>query len=286
MPTLPAEPGDRPTGRPAGAFGPAHRRRLRALWRSAGWPSHDPLDLDLVAGGLVERVFDAQARETLRLTDAGVQCLAAARQGHRARYDPHEALIDRVVQVLQRHGRIAWRGLALRAPLDPGVAEPAAEGVSPVRWALACPDVFSIRHTTVEACTEPEVHEIKVRRADLLADLRRPDKGAAYRALGARCWYVLREGIGDADDVPAGFGVLRARDGGGDLELLRAAPARPCRIGFALWMALAKATPEPAPEEPAQAALRPDGDPPAPWDAAAGVAGVDALGPVGQAPAR
>jgi hypothetical protein len=232
--------------------GRAHRQRLRRLWRSAGWPSHDPVDLDLVAGGLVERIVDAQARETLRLTEAGVQCLAASRHARRASYDDHEALVARVVLELQRAGRIAWRGLALRAPLDAAQAEPAGESSGSVRWAVACPDVYSIRHTTVEAYAEPMVHEIKVRRADLLADLRRPDKGAAYRALGARCWYVLREGIGTVDEVPEAFGVLRASGSAGPLELLRPAPARPCRVSFAVWMALARATPEPPPDEPEQ----------------------------------
>jgi ABC-type sulfate/molybdate transport systems ATPase subunit len=37
---------------------------------------------------------------------------------------------------------------------------------------MAKPDVFSIRNTSVEAYAEPLVHEVKVRRADLLADLR------------------------------------------------------------------------------------------------------------------
>lgn len=236
--------------------GRAHRQRLRLLWRSAGWPSHDPVDLELVAGGLVERIVDAQARETLRLTEAGVQCLAASRHARRASYDDHEALVARVVLELQRAGRIAWRGLALRAPLDAAQAEPAGESAGSVRWAVACPDVYSIRHTTVEAYAEPTVHEIKVWRADLLADLRRPDKGAAYRALGARCWYVLREGIGTADDVPEAFGVLQACGSAGPLQVLRPAPARRCRVSFAVWMALARATPEPPPDEPEQWPLR------------------------------
>jgi hypothetical protein len=247
--------------------GRAHRRRLRMLWRSAGWPSHDPVDLDLVAGGLVERIVDAQARETLRLTDAGVRCLAASRLARRASYDAHEDLVARVVLELQRAGRIAWRGLALRAPLDAAQAEPATESGGSVRWAVACPDVYSIRHTTVEAYAEPAVHEIKVRRSDLLADLRQPDKGAAYRALGARCWYVLREGIGTADDVPEAFGVLQACGSSGTLEVLRPAPARPCRVSFAVWMALARATPEPPPDEPEQWPLREPGPTPPPGEA-------------------
>ena len=32
----------------------AHRRRLREVWRSAGWPCHDLIEIDLLATGLLE----------------------------------------------------------------------------------------------------------------------------------------------------------------------------------------------------------------------------------------
>ena len=35
---------------------PLHRRRLREVWRSAGWPCHDLIEVDLLAAGLL--VFD------------------------------------------------------------------------------------------------------------------------------------------------------------------------------------------------------------------------------------
>jgi hypothetical protein len=87
------------------------------------------------------------------------------------------------------------------------------------------------------------VHEIKVQRADLLADLRRAVKGEAYRALSSQCWYVLRDGIAQAGEVPDAFGVIVAHDDG--LEVLRPAPRRAFRAPFHLWMALARAAPEP-----------------------------------------
>jgi hypothetical protein len=106
---------------------------------------------------------------------------------------------------------------------------------------MAMPDVFSIRHTTVEAYAEPIVHEVKVQRADLLADLRRACKRQAYLELGGECWYVIKEGIARVEEIPAECGVLVASERG--LEVARPAPKRPTRIGFALWMALARATP-------------------------------------------
>jgi hypothetical protein len=246
-----------------------HRKRLREVWRSAGWPCRDAVELDLLAAGLLERQFDAEGRETLRLTDAGIHGLAAATARNRASLDAHEALVARVAEQMQRGGRIVWRGLSLRAPLAvEGAGEPpagrtdamagetdAAAPAGQLRWVIAMPDVYSIRHTTVEAYTEPAVHEIKVRRADLLADLKRPDKGAAYLALSSQCWYVLGPGVGTAADVPEAFGVLI--DSGGVLELARPAPRRAVTPGFAVWMALARAAAEPPGEEPAQALLRP-----------------------------
>ena len=133
-----------------------------------------------------------------------------------------------------------WTGHALAATVEPELALVA-------RWLIACPDVFSVRHTSVEAYLEPVVHEIKVSRADLLGDLKRPDKRAAYLSLGGACWYVLGQDargrpIGSADEVPPECGVMHCEDG--RLVIARAAPRRPIeRLPFAVWMALARATP-------------------------------------------
>jgi hypothetical protein len=245
-------------------LGPAHRRRLRELWRSAGWPSQDRVEVELLAAGLLERVRDDAGRETLRLTDAGVQALAGAIAHNRGTRSEHEQLVARVAREMQRAGRIVWRGLVLRAPLQ---GEPGA-----TRWVQAIPDVYSIRHTTREDLVQPCVHEIKVRRADLLADLRQPDKRAAYRALASQCWYVLKAGIAEPEEIPLDCGVVVVRPGpvepagaappippdpfGGRLEVLRPAPVRAHRIDFATWVALARASALPPPEDPEQALLR------------------------------
>jgi len=213
-----------------------HRRRLREIWRSAGWPCHDVLELDLLSAGLLQRQWDEAGRETLRVSDTGLQVLAQARRRAQAAFTAHEALVARLVSEMHRAGRVVWRGLSLRAP----VAD--ADGCT--RWSMARPDVFSIRHTTLEDHTEPVVHEIKVSRADLLSDLRSPLKGAAYRALSSQCWYVLREGIAQAEEVPADYGVMVASDQG--LCVARPAPRRALRLPFAVWMALARSTPDAA----------------------------------------
>ena len=237
---------------PAPTLSRAHARRLRDIYRSAGWPSQDPLEIDLLAAGMLERVRSGMGHETLRVTDFGVQWLATVLARNRASLSAHEALVQRVAQEMARAGRLAWTGLSLRAQV------PTGEPAKPLRWCVARPDVFSIRHTSVESYVEPIVHEIKVRRADLLADLRQEAKRTAYRDLG-ECWYVLGTDargrpIGQPDEVPAECGVMMV-----EAERLTVArPAlRPARAGlpFGVWMALAKATPLASADEDAQGLL-------------------------------
>ena len=237
-------------------IGRAHARRLREIWRSAGWPAQDLIEIELLAAGLIERRDTDTGHEVLRVTDAGVRLLATTLQGNRAARADHEALVGRVAREMQRAGRLVWTGLSLRArvPVEGGDAEA-------VQWAIAMPDVFSIRHTTVEAYLEPVVHEIKVRRADLLGDLKKPAKRAAYLDLGGECWYVLGRdargrSIGEPEEVPPECGVMLVE--GARLVIARPAPRRPvARLPFAIWMELARRTPWHSDEE-AQALL---GDP-------------------------
>jgi hypothetical protein len=210
----------------------AHRRRLREIWRSAGWPCQDMLEVELLHAGLLQRLRDAAGRETLRVTDAGIAVIAQTLQTNRRARSAHEALVGRVALQMQRAGRIVWRGLSLRARVGDGEA---------TAWAMAMPDVYSIRHTTVEAYLEPLVHEIKVTRADLLSDLRHEAKRVAYLALSSECWYVIRRGIAQPQEIPPDSGVLVASEAG--LEVARPAPKRPMQMSFGLWMALARAKP-------------------------------------------
>ena len=205
-----------------------HRRRLRDVYRSAGWPCQDALEIELLVAGLLERVRSAAGHETLRVSDAGLLVLADTLQRNRARRDGHEGLVERVAREMTRAGRIAWQGLALRAKVGEA-------------WVMAMPDVFSVRHTTVEAYLEPIVHEIKVQRSDLLSDLRSVSKRAAYLQLSSECWYVIREGIARPDEIPPECGVLIASVA--TLDVARPAPKRVMQMPFGLWMALARATP-------------------------------------------
>ena len=175
-----------------------HLTRLREIYRSSGWPCRDPLEVDLIVGGLVQAERDDLGRETLRLTPAGLQALADAHASNRANRSAHDELVMQVAQRMQQDERIAWTQLALRAQVNGA-------------WVQAIPDVFSIRNTTAEAYLEPVVHEIKVSRADLLGDLKRPEKRAAYLAMASQVYYVLGlsakgQPIAEADEVPAECG--------------------------------------------------------------------------------
>ena len=221
----------------APAFKPQaiHRRRLREVWRSAGWPCQDMVEVELLAAGWLQRVRADSGHESLRVTDAGILVLHETLQRNRRSRDAHEDLVARVAQQMTRDGRLAWRGLSLRARVS--------DGREKESWVMAMPDVFSVRHTTVEAYLQPIVHEIKVNRADVLSDLRAPIKRAAYLQLSSECWYVLKRGIAEPEEIPPEFGVMLA--GADDLEVARPAPQRAMTLPFALWMALARATPLP-----------------------------------------
>ncbi len=222
------------------ALGRVHARRLRDVYRSAGWPCLDTVEVELLATGLLERITAAGGHDKVRLTDAGIRYLAHAFQKNRQARSAHEALVELVAQSMSRDGRVVWTNLKLRARL------PTLEDASP-RWKICMPDVFSIRNTPVAGYLEPVVHEIKVSRADLLGDLKLKDKRDSYLDVGGQCWYVLgcdSRGypIGKANEIPLECGVMVVQSG--RLEVTRNAPKRTVSdLPTAIWMALAKATP-------------------------------------------
>ena len=274
----------------------AHLARLMQVWRSAGWPCRDPIEIDLIAAGWVTLAHDEAGRETLRLTEAGIGLLAASRQRNLRANSRHDRLARRVARHLAEAGRVVWLEMMLRAlvqPESPDRQDAASDAEGPATalaahepvadlgelgapglwapgepgcdaaleaaaaqarmrreqpkgiWRMARPDVFSVRNTTVEAYLQPVVHEIKVSRADLLSDLRHAAKRESYRWLCSACYYVFPAGIAKPNEIPEAFGVwvLHGDIEDGRLEQLRPARHNPCRLPFAVWMALAKATP-------------------------------------------
>jgi hypothetical protein len=217
-----------------------HAKRLREMYRSAGWPFQDIVEVELLAAGLLDRVVADTGHECVRVTDAGIAYLADTAQSNRNALSKHEALVEQVARCMQGDGRIVWRDLSLRAWLPPQVDNPGC-------WRITRPDVFSIRNTSVQAYLEPIVHEIKVSRADLLGDLKKIEKRSAYLEVGGQCWYVLGcdakgKPIADESEISTECGVMVSVDG--KLEVIRTAPKRSANgLPFAVWMALAKAVP-------------------------------------------
>jgi len=217
-----------------------HAQRLREVYRSAGWPYQDVVEIDLLAAGLLERVITDSGHLVVRVTDAGVQHLASATQGNRQARSAHETLVDKVVEIMLRDGRIAWTGLNLRAKV-------ACADTDNAKWKMCQPDVFSIRNSSRHDYLEPIVHEIKVSRADLLGDLKHPEKRGAYLDVGGQCWYVLgcdRSGhpIAQSNEIPIECGVMVFQNN--QFEVTRMAPKKTVsQLPFSVWMALAQATP-------------------------------------------
>ncbi|ULQ46301.1 hypothetical protein JN531_014510 [Flagellatimonas centrodinii] len=83
---------------------------------------------------------------------------------------------------------------------------------------------------------------MKVRRADLLGDLKKPEKHQGYLAAAGQCIYVLAAGIAKPEEIPECCGVMVEEDD--RLVMVRAAPrTEPFVPSISTWVSLAKATP-------------------------------------------
>lgn len=223
-----------------------HRTRLMQIWRSAGWPCKDALEIDLLAAQLVALQVSPEGFESLRLTDEGIRTLAIARQRSVRALSTHDRLAAKFAEHLLAAGRIVWRELSLRAVVDGPQPQPnpsdtalptAPSGSTSISnnigttahrhntplwsedtdtpatraaanvWRMARPDLFSVRNTTVPAYLQPMVHEVKASRADLLSDLRHDAKRQAYQWLCEECYYVFPAGIAQPDEIPEHFGI-------------------------------------------------------------------------------
>jgi len=263
-----------------------HRTRLMQIWRSAGWPCKDGLEIDLLAAGLIAQHSTPEGFETLQLTDDGIRTLALARQRSVRALSAHDRLGQKFAAQLLASGRIVWAELSLRAVIEGPAAPPIPQTTAPHTapamaplwsdedtptaraaaslWRMARPDLFSVRNTSVPAYLQPMVHEIKYSRADLLSDLRHDAKRQAYQWLCEECYYVFPAGIAEPEEIPEHFGIWVLHGGldAGHFELLRPARHTPCALPFAVWLALCKATPLRSDEDKAQVQLGDAGTPP------------------------
>ena len=75
-----------------------HLRRLRQYYRSAGWPCHDNIEIDLLQVGLVRREMTAGGTpglEAIVVTDTGIAALARFLEMNRRAHAEHDVLVDR-----------------------------------------------------------------------------------------------------------------------------------------------------------------------------------------------
>jgi hypothetical protein len=121
-----------------------HRTRLMQIWRSAGWPCQDGLEIDLLAAGLVTlQVAPGASSAQLKLTDAGIRTLAVARQRAVRALSAHDRLGQKFADQLLASGRIVWTELSLRAVVD-----------GPQASAEAAPDTASVAAPEAAATDE------------------------------------------------------------------------------------------------------------------------------------
>ena len=206
-----------------------HFRRLRHYWQgkgqSVGGASRtDAIDLDLSAAGLIER-RNVIGCVYFTTTPAGERELHAEKQREIERRIPHHMLASRLALHLQTKGRITWENLELRVNFDAGNQQ------------LIRPDVFSLSATYNEKDLAPFVHEVKTSRADLLSDVAKPAKRAAYSVVAESVFYVAPVGLIDPSEIPDECGLV-VEHAQGEFEQIKRAKKRVVQLTPSTYMNL------------------------------------------------
>ena len=100
-------------------LGVVHRRRLREVYRSAGWPCQDGIEVELLAAGLLQRERGPLGHETLRLTDAGIAVLAETLAKKRGLTN-FSVLVSHVLVPPAMRAILSARGNRVQGFLGPG----------------------------------------------------------------------------------------------------------------------------------------------------------------------
>ena len=175
-----------------------HYARLRQYWqagRNGMSSAGDGIALGLTAAGFLEQK-ESYGSLSLRITTMGIEELQRELEREKERRRPHHDLASRLSSWLREQGRVTWENIELLVPCAEG-------GKQAVR-----PDVFSLVATYNEQRINPCIHEVKVSRADFLADIARPEKRAGYSQLAEVLYYAAPVGLIAAEEVPDGCGLL------------------------------------------------------------------------------
>ncbi|MBG6083161.1 hypothetical protein [Rubrivivax gelatinosus] len=181
---------------------PAHISRLRKLW-AFGRPVHvsalSGVELDLTIHGLVQSVEHPHSPcAVLTVTQRGVIHLNEVRQAQVAAQRPHHELGHRLSKHLRAKGFWTWENVEFGNP----------DWTQPRTWGVVRPDVFCCLPALKARSAGAAIYEVKVNRADFLADLAKPEKRQAYAVLAEAVYYCCPEGLIDKGEVPDGFGLL------------------------------------------------------------------------------
>lgn len=176
-----------------------HYSRLRYFWQGRGQgvtSLADTVDLDLVAAELIVRIERPFGGAYFSITPAGEKELAVEKEREIERRRPHHDLAGRLAAWLRDQGRVTWENIELMTTMVDGQ-----------RQAIR-PDVFSMAATYDEKRINPCVHEVKISRADFLADIAKPEKRAGYAKVAEVTYYAAPAGMIDANEVPAECGLV------------------------------------------------------------------------------
>lgn len=186
-----------------------HYKRLRWYFShtNGGASRTDNVDLDMCASGLIERI-DSHGVVYFKITQAGTVELSAENQREIERRKPHHTLAENLAKWLRDQGRVTWENIEFLVPRD---------SFGQISQQAVRPDVFSVKATLNPAEIRPHVHEVKVSRADFLADIARPEKRGAYAQIAEAVYYVAPAGIVQAHECPPECGLMVESDDGFDL---------------------------------------------------------------------
>jgi hypothetical protein len=180
----------------------SHTSRLRKLWsygRPVSVSELGGVDLDLMAHGFIETTEARySAAGVVVVTRLGVAHLNEIRQTLIKAQRPHHDLGSRLATHLRSKGFYTWENVEFSNP----------DWSQPRSWGVVRPDVFACLPSLKSGSALPAIYEVKVSRADFLADLAKPQKRDAYRALAEAVYYCCKDGMMDKGEIPDGFGLL------------------------------------------------------------------------------
>lgn len=222
----------------AADLGAKHAALLRKYWHAGkqGLSSSGSTEaLDLAALGLIEQARYASSGLHMSITQEGVVALQGMVAASRERRAPHHDLAARLAEWLAANGRACWTNVEFRVRSDDGVQ-------------LVRPDVFSINATLNPERIDSTVHEVKVSRADFLADIAKASKRGGYAAISERLFYVAPQGMLEPEEMPDGIGLLLAT--GNDFTVAKRAKRRKVALSAEVLLAMALKPKFAAPEAP------------------------------------